>query len=202
MDTRVHIIGNRNSYLNHILYELRSVDVQTDRLRFRTNLERVGEILAYEISRRLAYTDQKVITPLGEMEIPLLGQQPVLVSILRAGIPLHQGFLRMFDKADSGFVGAFRKTTRNNEFVVKVEYQAQPDINGRDVILLDPMIATGRSIVLVAQSMLANGIRPQNLFIAGVVACDEGVEYVLRNVPSAQVFVAAMDHELTAKSYI
>ncbi len=201
MDSRITLISRDHSYLNHILYELRDENIQQDRLRFRANLEKVGEILAYELSKTLTYTPQEVTTPLGKMEMNLLGDQPVILSILRAGIPLHNGVLRFFDRADNGFISAYRHHTQGNEFIVKVEYLAMPELAGRDVILIDPMIATGRSLVVTYQQMLEFG-QPASLMIGGVIASEEGLDYVLRNIPQANVFVAAIDKELTAKGYI
>lgn len=201
MDSRITVVGNRNSYLNQVIFELRDATIQQDRMRFRFNLEKVGEILAYEISKQFTYESQLVTTPLGELEMNLPSGHPVLVSILRAGVPFHQGFLRMFDRSDNGFISAYRHHTNGNEFIVKIEYTAVPDVNNRDLILIDPMIATGRSIVMSCKELFESG-KPERLFIAGVVASEEGLEYVLRNIPSAKIFVAAVDNELTAKSYI
>ncbi|MDX1905883.1 MAG: uracil phosphoribosyltransferase [Bacteroidia bacterium] len=201
MDTRLTILGTRPSYLNHLLYEMRDVTRQQDRMRFRMNLERTGEILAYEISRHLPYQPQPVTTPLGSLDIDLLDQQPVIISIMRAGLPLHQGFLRIFDQADNGFIAAYRHHTQGNEFIIKVEYMALPDITDRDLILVDPMIATGKSLVLSYQHLLDLG-KPRRILIAGVIGSEEGVQYVLRNIPQAHIWVAALDHELTARSYI
>ena len=201
MDSRITLISKDNSYLNHILHELRDKDLQQDRLRFRSNLEKVGEILAYEISKTLSYSPQEVATPLGNLSMNLLEEQPVVLSILRAGIPLHNGMLRIFDRADNGFISAFRHHTRGNEFIVKVEYLAMPDLTGRDVILVDPMIATGKSLGVTYTQILEFG-RPASLTIGGVIASEEGLDYVLRNIPQAKVFVAAIDNELTAKGYI
>ncbi len=201
MDTQIQVIGTQNSLVNQIMYELRDETIQQDRLRFRTNMEKLGEILAYEISRHLTYRSKLFRTPLGALELPLPDQQPVLVSILRAGLPLHQGFLRMFDRADNGFISAFRYHTKGNEFIVKLEYAAIPDLEGRDVILVDPMIATGRSLVLAAQELRKQG-KPRSLFLAGGVASEDGLSYVRRQLPRARIFVAAVDAELTAKSYI
>lgn len=170
-------------------------------MRFRYNLQRVGELMAYEMSKELEYEKALVTTPLGELEMDLISDPPVLISILRAGIPFHEGFLRMFDNADNGFVAAYRHTTKGNEFVVKVEYTAAPSLTGRTLILLDPMIATGKSLV-DSYRAIADEERPSKVLIAGVIGSEEGVEYVLRHVPKAKVFLAGMDHELTAKSYI
>lgn len=201
MDKRVTVVGAKSSLLNQIMYELRDQDIQQDRLRFRTNMEKVGEILAYEMSQVFPYEKQNVQTVLGELKIPLLQQQPVLVSILRAGMPFHQGFLRMYDRADNGFISAYRHHTKGNEFIVKIEYSAIPEIEDREVILIDPMIATGRSIVLAAKEILNLG-QPRQLYLAGAVAAEDGINYVSRNLPQAKIYVAAIDEELTAKSYI
>jgi uracil phosphoribosyltransferase len=187
--------------MNQLLYELRDEQVQQDRMRFRHNLERIGELMAYEISRHFPYESRLVTTPLGELDMELPESQPVLVSIMRAGLPFHQGFLRMLDRADNGFIGAFRRTTRGNDFVIKVEYQALPSLTDRTLVMIDPMIATGKSAVLSYQE-ITQGDPPAQVFFAGVVASEEGIDYVLRHIPKARVFVAAIDHELTAKSYI
>lgn len=201
MDARVTIVGGRHSLINQFLYELRDEQVQRDRMRFRHNLARIGELMAFEISKHLRYETQTVTTPLGELEMDLPDEQPVLVSILRAGIPFHDGFLRMFDQADNGFIAAYRHTTRGNDFVIKVEYTAVPSLTGRSVIMIDPMIATGKSAVLSYRE-IAQEESPAQVFFAGVVGSEEGIEYVLRHIPRARVFVGAVDHELTAKSYI
>jgi uracil phosphoribosyltransferase len=201
MDGKVTLLNKENSYLNHILQELRDEVLQQDRLRFRNNLEKIGEILAYEVSKSLNYSPQEVTTPLGKLNINLLTDQPVIVSILRAGIPLHNGFLRMFDKADNGFIAAYRYHTRGNDFIVKVEYRAMPSIGGRDLIIVDPMIATGKSLELSYQQLLEYG-EPANVYIVGVIASEEGLEYIQRKIPQARIYVAAIDNELTAKGYI
>jgi len=201
MAAQVNILSTGNSVLNQILYEMRDHEIQLDRMRFRTNLQRTGNILAYEISKELDYESREVTTPLGQLDMNLPAQQPVLVSILRAGVPLHDGFLQFFDRADNGFISAFRKHTEGNDFIIKVEYMAVPNLDGRDLILIDPMIATGQSIVLSYKSLMEAGT-PKNVFIAGVVGSDEGIAYVQRHIPKARIYVAAVDKELTAKSYI
>lgn len=201
MDARIILLSQQASYLNHILQELRDVEVQGDRMRFRTNLEKAGEIMTYEISKTLEYEDRSITTPLGEHTTPLLKEQPVVVSILRAGLPLHQGALRMLDHADNGFISAYRHHTKGNKFIVKVEYLACPSIEGRDVILLDPMIATGQSLVLAYEALLQKG-KPKRIIVGGVIASEEGVAYVLKHIPQATVYACAIDGELTAKSYI
>lgn len=202
MDSRIKNLGNKNSYLNNMMYELRDAEIQQDRMRFRHNLEKVAEILAYEVSKDFDFEKRLVRTPLGELEMEIVEDQPVIVSILRAGLPMHQGLLNIFDKADNGFVAAYRHTTKGNEFIVKVEYAAMPDLVGRTLVLTDPMIATGRSLVLSYKQMVEEFGEPEKVFILGLVASDEGLEYVQRNIPKARIYVAAIDYELTAKAYI
>ncbi len=201
MDKRVTVIDQQSSLVNQFMYELRHQELQQDRLRFRNNLRRMAWVLAQEISKKLEYEDREVTTQLGELVMPVPAEQPVVISILRAGLPFHQGFLEMFDRADNGFIAAYRHVTRGNEFVIKVEYQAMPDITNRPVIMIDPMIATGKSLVVSYRELLERG-KPKDVFVAGVVASDEGIEYVLRHIPMACIFVGSIDHELTAKSYI
>ncbi len=202
MDARVNILGNKDSYLNQILFELRDENIQKDRLRFRTNLEKIGELIAYELSKSLLYESREVVTPLGTLDMNTLAEHPVLVSILRAGVPFHQGFLKIFDHADNGFISAYRHHTKGNEFIVKVEYAAVPDITNRTLILIDPMIATGKSICLSYREIVEDAGQPDNVYICSVVASDEGIDYVLRQIPRAKIFVVAVDTELTARSYI
>lgn len=197
----MNILCRGNSIFTQIMSELRDSDIQTDRMRFRFNLERAGELLAYEISRHLQYENRTVTTPLGTLEVPVLASQPVLVGILRAGLPLHEGFLRIFDHADNGFISAYRQHTNENEFVIKVEYMACPEIDDRTLILIDPMIATGKSLYLSYQSLLALG-KPREVYVAGVIASEEGLQYLRLHMPGARFFIGDVDKELTAKSYI
>ena len=183
------------------MYEIRDKDLQTDRRRFRQNLERIGNLLAYEISKELGYISQEIPTQLGIAEVKVLEEQPLLVSILRAGIPLHNGFLNLFDKADNGFVSAYRHHTQGNEFTIKMDYMAVPSIEGRDVILIDPMIASGSSIVLCYKALRELG-NPKSLYIAGVIGAEEGLNHVLSHIPQAKIYLADVDFELTARSYI
>ena len=202
MGKKVTIIGSKDSLFNQFLYELRAVDVQNDRMRFRKNLFRCSQIMAYEISKTLDYKTREVITPLGELEMNLPDEQPVLISILRAGVPMHNGFLDFFDQADNGFISAYRQKTKGNDFVIKVEYMALPSIEGRTVIIVDPMIASGRSIVLTHQAIIPSSGKPSKVIFAGLIASEEGLDYVKRHVPQVDIFVGAIDNELTAKSYI
>lgn len=202
MDKKVTIVGSKNSLFNQFLYELRAVGIQDDRMRFRKNLFRCSQIMAYEISKTLAYKTREVKTPLGELEMDLPAEEPILISILRAGVPMHNGFLDYFDNADNGFISAYRQKTKGNDFVIKVEYMALPNVEGRTVIIVDPMIASGRSIVLTHQAIVpVNGI-PDKVIFAGLIASEEGLDYVRRHVPQADIFVGAVDNELTAKAYI
>lgn len=202
MDKKVSIIGHENSIFNQFLYELREHQIQQDRMRFRKNLLRCSQILAYELSKFMEYETKPVTTPLGELDMHLPAQQPVLISILRAGVPMHQGFLDYFDNADNGFISAYRQKTKGNDFVIKVEYAALPNVDQKTVVLIDPMIASGRSIVLCAQAIApAHGV-PDKLFLVGLIASEEGLDYVRRHLPSAHVVVGAVDNELTARAYI
>lgn len=202
MESRIHHLGKANSLVGQIICELRDQEIQQDRMRFRFNIERVGEILAYEISKDLPYTARNTVTSLGSLEMQVLSEQPVIVSILRAGLPFHQGFLRMFDHADNGFVSAFRQATRGDEFVINIEYISMPALHGRTLILLDPMIATGRSLVKAHHEMVREKGIPVKVILAGIIASEEGIAFVKENIPGAPIYVAAIDSELTAKAYI
>ncbi|MEM6766573.1 MAG: uracil phosphoribosyltransferase [Bacteroidota bacterium] len=202
MAETISILGTTDSYLNQLLFELREESIQADRMRFRANLERIGFLLGYEISKELSYSSQTVTTPLGRLDMRLPENQPVILSILRAGLPLHNGFLQLYDKADNGFISAYRHHTSGNEFVVKIEYLAAPELEGRTLMLLDPMIATGKSMVLSYRSVIEQLGQPEQIFVAGVLASEEGLAYVHRNMPKARIFVGAVDKELTAKAYI
>jgi uracil phosphoribosyltransferase len=181
--------------------ELRDETIQRDRMRFRRNLERVGEIAAYEISRRLPYEEKEIQTPLGISNSRLLKSQPVLATILRAGIPIHQGLLNVFDKADNAFIAAYRKHNRDGSFEISLNYISCPDLENRVVILSDPMLATGSSMVKTIQYLRAEG-HPSEIHIVTAIACTVGVEYVSRAEPSCKIWCGAIDDELTAKGYI
>jgi uracil phosphoribosyltransferase len=196
-------LGSQLSVLNQYIAELRSAEIQKDSMRFRRNLERCGEIFAYEISRKLTYEDQEVITSLGSATIPLLTQYPVLGTILRAGLPLHQGLLNVFDKSENAFVSAYRKHRKDGEFTIKIEYISAPDLTDRVLILSDPMLATGLSIALAYKELIARG-KPSHTHIVSVLASAEGVEYMKKNFSNVDVtlWVGAIDDELTAQAYI
>lgn len=198
----LHEIGKNNSVFNHFIREIRDVQIQGDRMRFRRNLERLGEVMAYEISKTFEYSPTEVTTPLGEAVVPLLTQQPVVCAILRAALPYHQGFLNYFDQADSAFVAAYRRHHKGGEFEIDVDYASSPSIEGRELILVDPMLATGASIAMVYKRLLNRGM-PKRVHIAAIIASQAGVSYVRSKMPeNTQIWVGAVDHELTAQAYI
>lgn len=181
--------------------EIRDRQVQCDRLRFRRNLERIGELAALQISTKLQYEEQEVQTPLGTAQCKVLKQQPVLATILRAGLPLHTGLLNIFDKADNAFISAYRKHAIDGSFDIDLEYVSCPDIEGRVVIIADPMIATGSSLVKALQFLREEG-DPAAIHIVAAIACTVGIEYVRRAEPSVTIWCGDIDEELTAKGYI
>lgn len=195
------VLNKANTVGNNFLAELRDVQVQHERLRFRLNQERLGEILAYEISKKLSYTPKVVQTPLGEAEVNVLEDQPVLGTIMRAGLPFHQGFLNFFDHAPSAFVTAYRKVHKSGDFVIQIEHIASPDLEGRTLILCDTMLATGQSVVQVCKELLAQ-YNLKDLHIAAVIASTEGLEHVRAHLPMANIWVGAVDEEMTTKSFI
>ena len=195
-------LGKENSILNQFIAEMRDEEVQKDSMRFRKNLERAGEICAYEISKKLEWKKTEVTTPLGVSEASILKEQPVIATILRAGLPFHQGLLNYFDKAENAFISAYRKHNQDGSFDVQVEYMACPDLNDKVLILCDPMLATGISIELVFKAMKRNGI-PKHIHIASVIASAQGVEYIQKHMPkNISIWCCAIDEELTAQSYI
>ncbi|AHJ96034.1 uracil phosphoribosyltransferase [Hymenobacter swuensis] len=197
---RVHVVCAEPSIANHFLAELRDVTVQQDSLRFRRNLQRLGEIIAYKISSQLSYTDQTVRTPLGESRGKLLHDFPVLATVLRAGLPFHQGFLNYFDQSPSAFAAAYR-IEGTAQVQVQVDYLSAPSLDERVLILVDPMLASGKSLVQTYRAMLRFGT-PRQVHIAAVIASPQGVEYVTREVPEATLWVAAIDEKLNEQAYI
>lgn len=199
----VRNLGAQNSIFNQYIAEIRDAVIQQDTLRFRFNMERLGAIFAYEISRTMEYESKEIVTSLGIAEVPVLAQSPVLGTILRAGLPLHRGMLNAFDKADNAFVSAYRKHTKDGSFNIQVEYVSSPDLNDRILILSDPMLATGASLVLSYKALLAKG-KPSHTHIVTLIASTEGVEYIKRYLPKDDItlWVGAIDEELTAQAYI
>lgn len=195
-------LGANNTIFNQFIAEIRSVDIQKNSMRFRRNCERLGEIFAYEISKKLNYESSIIVTPLGEAPMQLPSEQPVLATILRAGLPLHQGLLNYFDKADNAFVSAYRKHHKDGSFVIEAEYMASPSLEDRIVILSDPMLASGASMVEIYKLLLEKG-KPKQIHIVSLIASVEGVEYVKKCLPEDTIiWVGAIDDELTAQSYI
>ena len=199
----VYELVKQNSIASRFLAELRDVEVQGDPMRFRRNLERIGEVFAMEISRVMEYEDREVTTPLGMATVAMLKEQPVLSTILRAGLPLHQGMLNYFDRADSAFVSAYRKHRKGSDkFDIEVEYLSSPSLEDRVVVLCDPMLATGQSMVLVYRALLRLG-KPKQIHVVAALASSEGLEYAKRLMPSGTRFwIGAIDEEMTAQAYI
>lgn len=200
----LQVLDTENTILNTFIAELRDVTIQTDRMRFRRNLERAGEVMAYEISKTFNYAPEAVETPLGEAEMMIADNQVVIASILRAGIPYHQGFLNYFDHAESAFVSAYRKYSKDGTFNVKVEYISSVELTDKTLIIIDPMIATGMSAVLTYKALIEKGGQPAHTHVATVLASEEGVDYVRKNMPQQKVTIwcGAVDQELTVQSYI
>ena len=194
-------LSEQYSLLCDWISEIRDQEIQQDRMRFRRNLERIGEVAAYEISKGLAYADKEVQTPLGTATAKVLKTQPVITTILRAGLPLHQGLLNFFDKADNGFISAYRKHQRDGSFEIRLDYVSCPELEGRVVIVADPMLATGASLVKTIQYLREEG-HPSEIHIVVAIACTVGIEYVLREEPHCRIWCGAIDDELTAKGYI
>jgi uracil phosphoribosyltransferase len=198
----IHTVSKQASVLNTFLAEIRNVDIQKDPLRFRRNMERIAEILGYELSKRLIYREEKVTTPLGQAKIELLKEEILLATILRAGLSMHQGLLNYFDQAESAFISAYRKHSTAEDFEIYVEYMATPNLDGKTWIISDPMLATGSSMVTVYKAMLRQG-NPKRIFIVAAIATPQALEYVKKHLPeNTEIFVAAIDEELTAESYI
>ncbi len=195
--------NSQNSILNQFISELRDVNVQKDSMRFRRNLERIGEIFAYEISKKIDYKSQRVTTPLGELDMQLPDEDIVIASILRAALPFHTGFLNYFDKAENAFISAFRKYERDGSFDIEFGYLSSPDLNGKTLILIDPMLATASSMILSYKGILEKG-KPKHTHIVSIIASKEGVRNLKSNIPqsSCTIWLGAVDDELTAKSYI
>jgi len=194
-------LSKEHSLISNWVAELRDVQVQGDRMRFRRNLERIGEVAAFEISKRLPYVEQEVQTPLGIAVCTVLAEQLILTTILRAGLALHQGLLSYFDKADNAFVSAYRKHNADGTFQIALEYLSCPEIDDRILIISDPMLATGASLVKTIQYLKEEG-KPKAFHIVTAIACTVGIEYLRREVPEATIWCGAIDDELTAKGYI
>ncbi|MEO6905396.1 MAG: uracil phosphoribosyltransferase [Ginsengibacter sp.] len=194
-------LSDEHSLISNWVSELRDVEVQNDRQRFRKNLEKIAEVCAYEISKTLPWVEKKITTPLGISSCKILENQPVLATIMRAGLAMHNGFLNYFDKADNAFISAYRKHNSDGNFEISLEYISCPEMENRVVIISDPMLATGASLVKTLHFIRDAGI-PSKIHIACALACTVGIEYVLRAEPKATIWCGDIDDELTAKGYI
>lgn len=194
-------LSEEHSLISNWVSELRDVEVQNDRLRFRCNLERIGEVAGYEISKKLSWVEKEITTPLGTSSCKVLEKQPVLATILRAGLPMHQGLLNYFDKADNAFISAYRKHNADGTFEISLDYISCPEMEDRVVIISDPMLATGASLVKTLQFIREEG-NPAEIHFVCAIACTVGIEYVLRAEPKATIWCGDIDDELTAKGYI
>ncbi|MBQ4503226.1 MAG: uracil phosphoribosyltransferase [Alistipes sp.] len=201
----INILDTQNSLVNTYLSQLRSVAVQGDMMRFRRNIERIGEIMAYEISKTLNYAPQNITTPLGVKSVNLVADNVVLATILRAGLPLHQGFINYFDSAENAFISAYRKGLSESDFTIALEYLASPSLEGKTLIIADPMLATGASMVAVYKELIARCGKPAHTHIASVIGCPEGVKMIKDNIDldnEATLWVATVDDYLNENKYI
>ena len=199
----VHNLSKHNSIFTQFLNEIRDVNIQKDSMRFRRNMERIGEVMAYEVSKTLIYEPSETITPLGTAETIKLAEEPVVATILRAGLPMHFGILNFFDRAQNAFISAYRKHHKDNTFEIALEYVACPDLTDKTLILCDPMLATGSSMVLTYKALLAKG-KPKHTHLLSAIASQQGVDYVKTHMPGNNftLWCGAVDEELTAQAYI
>ena len=199
----VKLLGNNHSILDQYLAEIRDHEIQKDPLRFRENMYRIGEIFAYEISKSLEYSEEEVTTPLGIAKVPKLKSQPVLATILRAGLSIHNGLLKIFDRGENCFISAYRKYTEGGNFEIEFEYMASPSLNDKVVILSDPMLASGKSMEIGYHALFTKGT-PKHIHLVSIISSQQGVEYVFENIKADNVtlWLGAIDDEMTPKSYI
>jgi len=198
----IHNIGETNSVLNTFIAELRDQAIQKDSMRFRRNIERIGEVLSYEMSKTLPYKSKVITTPLGTKIMQLIDDDLVLCSILRAGLPLHQGLLNYFDKAENAFISAYRKLKPNGNFDIRVEYFASPSLQDKTLILADPMLATGQSLVSTYQALLSHG-SPKELHVFVVIGSADGIAYIEKHLPKeTHLWIATVDDSLNDQAYI
>jgi uracil phosphoribosyltransferase len=198
----IHNLSNNSSIFQTFISEIRDHAIQKDPLRFRKNMERIAEIMAYELSKHLEYEEKIITTPLGEAKVDLLKLQPVLATILRAGLSMHNGLLNYFDRAESAFVSAYRKHTTAEDFDIQVEYLASPKLDNRTLIISDPMLATGSSMVMVYKALLQQG-KPAKVIIVSAIATPDALDFIRKHLPeTTEIWVGAIDKELTAQSYI
>ncbi|ROI09854.1 uracil phosphoribosyltransferase [Chryseobacterium sp. H3056] len=197
----VTILSHQFSLVNTWINELRNVEIQNDRMRFRRNMERIGEIAAFEISKDFEQKEIEITTPLDKITVTEVAVQPVITTILRAGVPLFQGILNYLDKADCGFVAAYRKHDANDYFSIKQDYLTCPNIDGRPLIVADPMLATGASLIEAIKDLLNHG-KPTQLHIVAAIASQQGVKTIQKEYPEAKIWVGVIDEKLTSKGYI
>jgi len=202
-DMEIKILGNNHSILDQYLAEIRDESIRKDPLRFRENLYRIGELFAFEISKTLDFSVTKVTTPLGVAEVPVLQKQPVLATILRAGLPMHNGLLQILDRAENCFISAFRKYTEGGKFEIEFEYMASPSLNDKVVILSDPMLASGKSMEIGYEALFSKGT-PSHVHLVSIIASQQGVDYISKNITAENVtlWLGAVDGDMTSKSYI
>ena len=194
-------LSAQNTIGNQFISELRNKDIQLDRARFRKNMKRLGQLMAYEISKRLNFKDETIQTPLGTTSIQLLSKYPVLLTVMRAGLPYFDGFLDFFDQSDCGFMGAYRQEN-SNDIVIHLDYVATPDVNDREVIVVDPMLATGKSFVRSIQALLKHGT-PSHIYVASLVASPEGIHFLKENLDIPfSIYTCAVDENLNHQFYI
>ena len=199
----IKILGNNHSILDQYLAEIRDVSIQTDPLRFRENLYRIGELFAYEISKELNFVVSDVQTPLGIAKVPTIEQQPVLATILRAGLPMHNGLLKIFDRAENCFISAYRKYTEKGGFEIEFEYMASPSLEDKVIILSDPMLASGRSMEIGYRALFSKG-NPSHVHLVAIISSQQGVDFIKENIKADNVtlWLGAVDEGMTSKSYI
>jgi len=197
----LHNLQLKNSLLSKFIAELRDIKVQSDRMRFRRNMERIGEIFAYEISQTLQYEAEDIETPMGVATVQSCTDQLIIANILRAGIPMHYGILNYFDHADNAFVSAYRMHHKDGSFEINLQYVSCPDLNDAVLIICDPMLATGASMDIAIKNLLEYGT-PKQIHIATAIASTPGLDFIRRMHPNANIWTGAIDEELTAKSYI
>ena len=200
---KIKILGNNHSILDQYLAEIRDHEIQKDPLRFRENMYRIGEIFAYEISKSLDYEEAEVTTPLGVAKVPQLKSQPVLATILRAGLPVHNGLLKIFDRAENCFISAYRKYTESGNFDIEFEYMASPSLDNKVVILSDPMLASGKSMEIGYRALFSKGT-PKHVHLVSIISSQQGVDYISENIPDDNVtlWLGAVDEGMTPHSYI
>lgn len=199
----VRLLGQSHSLLNQFISEIRDVEIQQDSLRFRNNLERIGEIFAYEISKELTFKEKEVVTSLGIANVPVLTQYPVLATIMRAGLPFHQGFLKFFDRSSNAFISAYRMAHKDGTFSMSVEYASSTSIDGKVLIICDTMMASGSSMLHTYKELIARG-KPTHVHIATILASMEGVNLLKKSIPKKNVtiWVGNIDEELTAQLFL